>query len=160
MIEIIEGDITKSDKDIILQQVNCRGLMGSGLARTIMNRYDNVKKEYQAFRRKALKRVKEDEKLLGMVNYVDVHDGKIIANIFGQVDIRKGVHDKDVYTKKEALLAGIEEVKNKAEQLGLSVAIPTYIGCGTANGDWNEIKPCIDAIFENATIAVNYYHYR
>lgn len=160
MIEIIEGNIVLSDKDIIVQQVNCRGLMGSGLAFTIMKRYNNVKSEYQAFRTKQLKKVEADADLLGMVNYVDVYDEKIIANVFGQVDIRKGANDQTVYTKKEALLQGIRDVKAKAEQLNLSVAIPTFIGCGLAGGDWNDIKPEIDVIFEGSSVDVAYYHYR
>jgi O-acetyl-ADP-ribose deacetylase (regulator of RNase III) len=160
MITIIEGDITKTDKDIIVQQVNARGFMASGLAKTIMQRYDNVKKEYQAFRKKQLKTVKTDENLLGSVNYVDVYDGKIIANVFGQVDIREDIYDKKVYTDKKALLHGIEQVKIKAEELKLSVAIPTYIGCGLANGSWEEIKPGIEMIFENSTVDVVFYHYR
>lgn len=160
MIRIIEGDITKTDKDIIVQQVNCKGLMGAGLAKTIMQRYDNVKNEYQTFRNKELNTLVKDECLLGMVNYVDVYDGKIIANIFGQVDVRKNRNDKSVYTVKSALIKGIEDVKDKAEKIGLSIAIPTYIGCGLAGGNWEEIKSEIEAIFQNSTVEVVFYHYR
>ena len=160
VINVIEGDITQSDKDIIVQQVNCRGLMGSGLAKTLMIRYPNVKKEYQTFRKKQLKGVGKDEEILGMVNYVDVYDGKIIANVFGQVDIRKNETDKTVYTKKESLLEGVRAVKEKAETLNLSIAIPTYIGCGLAGGDWDEIKPAIEEVFQGSTVNVEFYHYR
>lgn len=160
VINIIEGDITQSDKDIIIQQVNCKGLMGSGLARTLLGRYPTIKKEYETFRKKQLKKVGENEGLLGMVNYVDVYDGKIIANVFGQVDIRKNKEDKTVYTKKESLIEGIRSVKEKAETLSLSVAIPTYIGCGLAGGDWEEIKPEIEEIFKDTAIDVEFYHYR
>lgn len=160
MIQLIEGDITKTDKDIIVQQVNCRGFMGAGLAKTILQRYENVKIDYQTFRKKQLKTVEKDENLLGMVNYVDVYDGKIIANIFGQVDIRKDRNDHNVYTVQSALLKGIEDVKQKAEQLGLSIAIPTYIGCGLAGGNWEEIKREIELLFENSSVDVAFYHYR
>jgi O-acetyl-ADP-ribose deacetylase (regulator of RNase III) len=160
MIKIIEGDITKTDNDIIVQQVNCKGFMGAGLAKQIMQRYSNVKREYCKFREKQLKIVKKDENLLGNVNYVDVYDGKIIANIFGQVDIRKDRNDKTVYTDKDSLLQGIESVKNKAEELNFSVAIPTYIGCGLAGGNWEEIKQGIEIIFEKSSVDVVFYHYR
>ncbi|PLS19516.1 Appr-1-p processing protein [Bacillus sp. M6-12] len=160
MIKIIEADITLTDKDIIVQQVNCRGFMGAGLAKTIMQRYPNVRKEYRSFREKQLKTLKDDEKLLGLVNYIDVYDGKIIANVFGQVDIRQDRNDKTVYTKKEALFQGIEDIKNKAKKLNFSVAIPTYIGCGLAGGDWEEIQKGIEAIFENSSVDVVFYHYR
>lgn len=159
-IKIIEGSIVATEKDIIIQQVNCRGLMGAGLAKTLMQRYGNVRKEYQSFRLKQLKTRSEDEDLLGMVNYVDVYDGKIIANIFGQVDIRTDRNDKTVYTIEKALLTGVENVRDKAEKLGFSVAIPTHIGCGLAGGNWEEIKSGIDRIFENSPVEVAYYHNR
>lgn len=159
-IEIIKGDIMQADKDIIVQQVNCKGLMGAKLSRTIMTRYPNVFKEYRKFYTKTLKRLGNEESLLGLVNYIDVYDGKIIANVFGQQDVRKGKEDKTVYTDVKSLLFGIEEVKDKAERLGFSIAIPTYIGCGMANGDWSEVKAGIENIFEGTNIDVKFYHYR
>lgn len=95
-----------------------------------------------------------------MVNYVDVYDNRIIANVFGQVDIRKDRNDKTVYTKKEALLKGIQSVEEKARALNLSVAIPTYIGCGLAGGNWSEIKLGIEAIFKESPVDVTFYEYR
>ena len=159
-MEIIYGDILLSEKDIIIQQVNCRGFMGKGLAETILRRYPEVKKEYQRFRKSELKKVQADEDLLGLVNYVDVYDNRIIANVFGQVDIRKDRNDKTVYTKKEALLKGIQSVEEKARALNLSVAIPTYIGYGLAGGDWNEIKLGIEYIFKESPVDVTLYEYR
>lgn len=158
-MKIIEASILQSGKDIVVQQVNAKGLMGAGLALQIMKRYNNVKKEYVAYRGKQLKLGLVDEDLLGHVNYVDTYDGTIIANIFGQVDIRKGNHDKTVYTKKEALLSGIRQVREKAEELNLSVAIPTYIGCGLAGGDWTEIKHGIEEIFKDSKVDVTFYHF-
>ena len=35
----IRGDILQSDADIIVQQVNCRGVMGAGLAKQIASQY-------------------------------------------------------------------------------------------------------------------------
>ena len=159
-IDIIEGDITLSDKDIVVQQVNCRGLMGAGLAKTIMKRYGNVRQEYQKFHQKQMKTGKQEADLLGLVQYIDVYDGKIIANVFGQVGIRQGKDDQTVYTQKEALLAGIGHVKEKAETLGLSVAIPTYIGCGLAGGNWQDIQAGIETIFSGSAVDVTFYHYR
>lgn len=159
-MDIINGNILLSDKDLVVQQVNCKGFMGKGLASSILERYPNVKKEYQAFRNAALNKGVSEEDLLGQVNFVDVYDGKIIANVFGQVEVRKNHYDKTVYTKKEALLKGIRTIEQKARQLDLSVAIPTYIGCGLAGGNWAEIKPEIEKIFQHSPVKVNFYHYR
>ncbi|MEK3955697.1 macro domain-containing protein [Psychrobacillus sp. FSL K6-1464] len=159
-MKTIQGNILLSDKDILVQQVNCKGFMGKGLAQSIMMRYPNVKKEYQKFRLRELQKGLKDEDLLGLVNFVDVYDGNIIANVFGQVNIRKGTYDKTVYTKKEALLKGIQQVEEKARELNLSVAIPTYIGCGLAGGDWTEIKQGIEEIFKNSPVEIDLYEFR
>lgn len=160
MIPIIEADVTQTDKDIIVQQVNCMGAMGKGLALTLMSRYPNVRTEYMAFHKKQMKKAETNRDLLGMVNYVDTYDGKIVANIFGQVEYAKSITDKTLYTEEKALLKGIQQVKDKAEALGFSVAIPTFIGSGLANGDWDSIKPGIEAIFEGSGVDVLFYHYR
>lgn len=159
-IEVVEGNILDYDKDIVIQQVNCQGVMGGGLAKQILIKYPEVPVEYKKYWAKQKKKITETKEMLGEVLYVDVYDGKIIANVFGQDDIRKGLEDKTVYTYEWALLKGIEEVKNKAYELGLSVAIPTYIGCGMANGDWQSIKPKIEDIFEYSGVDVTFYHYR
>lgn len=159
-IQVIDGDVTKTDKDIIVQQVNCMGAMGKGLALSIMVRYPNVRTEYMAFHKKQMKKAGTNRDLLGMVNYVDTYDEKIVANIFGQVEYAKSKTDKTLYTEEKALLKGIQQVKDKAEALGFSVAIPTFIGCGLANGDWNSIKPAIEAIFEGSGVDVMFYHHR
>ena len=46
MIKIIEGNILNAEEDIICHQVNCRGKMGSGLAKQIRDKYPDVYKEY------------------------------------------------------------------------------------------------------------------
>ncbi|WP_370956757.1 hypothetical protein AB3239_10910 [Bacillus subtilis] len=55
MIKIVKGNILDASEDIIVQQVNCKGVMGAGLAKAILNKYPNVKKEYQSLRKLQLK---------------------------------------------------------------------------------------------------------
>lgn len=160
MIPIKEGDITQTDHDIIVQQVNCLGVMGAGLAKTILRHFPNVKNEYLEFHRSQLQKNSSKEALLGMVNYVATGNGKTIANVFGQVGIRMGAADKKVYTVNEALLSGIRQVKEYAEANDLTVAIPTYIGCGLAGGDWSEIHEGIESIFSDSDVQVTLYHFR
>ncbi len=51
--------------------------MGAGLAKAILNKYPNVKKEYQSFRNFNLNKGLTDKDLLGLVNYVRVSDVKV-----------------------------------------------------------------------------------
>ncbi|XAK55542.1 Appr-1-p processing protein [Bacillus inaquosorum] len=154
MIKIEKGNILDATEDIIVQQVNCKGVMGAGLAKAILNKYPNVKKEYQSFRNFNLNKGLTDKDLLGLVNYVQVSDGKVIANVFGQVNIKKNCFDKTVYTKQEALTRGLKEVKELSEQLNKSVAIPYGIGCGLAGGDWNIISELIDSVFSDYNVTI------
>lgn len=154
MIKIEKGNILDATEDIIVQQVNCKGVMGAGLAKAILNKYPNVKKEYQSFRNFNLNKGLTDKDLLGLVNYVRVSDGKVIANVFGQINIKKNRFDKTVYTKTEALARGLTEVKELSKQLNKSVAIPYGMGCGLAGGDWNIISELIDSIFSDYNVTI------
>ncbi|MFP6333778.1 Appr-1-p processing protein [Bacillus subtilis] len=154
MIKIETGNILDATEDIIVQQVNCKGVMGAGLAKAILNKYPNVKKEYQSFRNFNLNKGLTDKDLLGLVNYVRVSDGKVIANVFGQINIKKNRFDKTVYTKTEALARGLTEVKELSKQLNKSVAIPYGMGCGLAGGDWNIISELIDSIFSDYNVTI------
>ncbi|WP_406590240.1 hypothetical protein [Bacillus atrophaeus] len=51
MIKIVKGNIIDATEDIIVQQVNCKGVMGAGLAKSILKKYPNLKSEYQSFRK-------------------------------------------------------------------------------------------------------------
>lgn len=169
MIPIITGNILQTDKLVIVQQVNARQRMASGLAKQIMDKYSNVRDEYIAFCKAGVKHARQsgnlawdadpDETLLGQVNFVPVYDGKIIANVFGQLDCRDDEEDTAVFTITDALIKGLEAVKDKAKSDGLSVAIPTFIGCGLANGDWSEILPLIEKVFDGSGVDVVFYHY-
>ncbi|MBO3795697.1 Appr-1-p processing protein [Bacillus subtilis] len=154
MIKIVKGNILDASEDIIVQQVNCKGVMGAGLAKAILNKYPNVKKEYQSFRNFHLNKGLTDKDLLGLVNYVRVSDVKVIANIFGQVNIKKNRFDNTVYTKTDALTRGLKEVKELSKQLNKSVAIPYGIGCGLAGGDWNIISELIESIFSDYKVTI------
>jgi len=159
MIRKVNGNILDYDNDIIVQQVNCLGVMGGGLARQIMNVYPEVPQQYKKFCKKAIKALSETSGLLGEVLYTDVYDGKIIANIFGQISIRTSQYDNEVYTKYWALGAGLENVRHLALSKNYSVAIPKGIGCGLANGDWEIVEKMIYEIFDSTTLDVVIYNY-
>lgn len=92
-----EGNILDSGADIICQQVNCKGVMGSGLAKQIADRYPIVVERYIG----KCKSHNNGLTLLGECFPVHLPDGQIICNIFGQNEYGK---NKDiVYTNYTAL---------------------------------------------------------
>ena len=158
-IPIIEGSILDYDTDIIVQQVNCRGVMGGGLAAQILRKYPEVPREYKKYVNTRYQSILYSSEMLGEVLFVDTYDQRIVANVFGQDFIRTSSLDVHQYTDEPALMKGLTEVRDLAFAKGLKVAIPTNIGCGLANGKWEVIKPQIEDVFEYSGVDVTFYHY-
>ena len=80
-IPIRNGNILHSSADIIVQQVNCRGVMGAGLAKQIATRYPDVLVIYKKY----CQEHPNPSSMLGKVLFVETErTTPIIANIFGQ----------------------------------------------------------------------------
>lgn len=146
MIKIVEGNILNAPDDIICHQVNCQGVMGSGLAKQIRNKYPEVYTNYRSYL------INYTGKILGSVNSVLCHDGKIVFNLFGQ---DKYGRDKQ-YTDYEALKSALSSLNLFASYKKLSIAIPYNLGCGLAGGDWNIVYKIIKDVFRysNATVTI------
>lgn len=80
MFQIVVGDILDSKEDYICHQVNCKNVMGSGVARAIYTKYPEVKCEYHKF----CNLINNPNDLIGKVQYVRLmNEGKYVINIFG-----------------------------------------------------------------------------
>lgn len=156
-IEIVYGDVLKSDADIVIHQVNCQGIMGGGVALAVAKRYPNVKKEYINYINNA--DVSSSKELLGNVLMVDTFDDKVIANVFGQDKIKRSFVSTEKHTVTDKLLQGIREVMEFAKQNNYSIAIPYEIGCVRGGGNWAEVEPLICEIFENQNVPVKFYKF-
>lgn len=148
MIIYKNGSLLNSTVDVICQQVNCQGKMGSGLAREISLWFPEVKKAYFAFCEN-----KKPEDLLGKVCFVTINvknptnkesEKVIFANLFGQLSYGR---ENTVYTDYLALENAISILYHFCSFNELSVALPVNIGCGLANGDWNIVKKIIEKYF-------------
>lgn len=159
-IPIKNGTILHASEHIIAHQVNGLGIMGGGVARQIKQAYPGVFRRYKTF----VDNHSSPEELLGR-NLMIVTDGKpvyqydpsggakIISNLFGQARI--GTSQKQ--TDEKALRKALEHLAEFAKMDGLSVAMPYGIGCGRGGGDWNEIRPMIEDVFDNHP--VTFYRY-
>lgn len=151
MITIVKGNILDAKEDIICQQVNCRGMMGSGLAKQIVNKYPEIYAPYKKYSRTTLI---ADQ--LGSVFYVKTSDGKIIANLFGQIDY--GI-DKQ-YTDYEALNKALQTLRADIisdGSMNYSIAIPYGIGCGLGGGEWLVVSDIIERVFEGLDVTIYEY---
>ena len=119
------GDIVKGDYLIFCHQVNCQGVMGSGVAKQIRSKYPEVYREF--------KQIKEP--ILGFILPVFTKDGRICINMFAQDGYVKDKRYTDYDAFKECLehISFFMNIRSKNKP---SIAFPYGIGCGLAGGDW------------------------
>lgn len=141
-MKIVNKDILTVDHGVIVHQVNCRGVMGAGLAKAIADKYPIVKTQY-------LRKFYSMGWQLGNTQFVSIHPDLYVCNLAGQVTYgRENIR----YTNYDALKIGFAEVHNFAFEHSLQVYLPYGIGCGLANGDWPTVKEIIVETIPNAII--------
>lgn len=140
---IEEDDIFNGYAHIVGHQVNAQGKMNSGIAKTVRKDYEKAYLEYMSlFETKT-----SDLSKMGKCQIVKC-ENKIIANLFGQ---RFYGRDKSVvYTDYDKLKEALISLKNYSKNNGYIVSLPYNIGCGLANGDWdNKVLPMINEVFSD-----------
>lgn len=140
MIKIKQGNLVKACEQIIAHQVNCKGVMGSGVARAIRNYFPEAYEEYRKFCEKYKDNTSE---LLGCNQYITIpKKKKVIVNLFAQ----DGYGGNRRYTDYEALEFCFRALERKSR---MPIAMPYGIGCGRGGGDWDGIVyPMIQNIFK------------
>ena len=134
---MIDGNIFDCTENIIVHQTNCQGVMGSGIAKQVKERYPEVFNAYYHYCK-----TQELKDIFGTALICQVSDYKYIANIFGQNTFGQGLQ-----TDYDMLKNALKEVHDFAKENNLSVAIPYKIGCGLGGGDWNTVYDIITEIF-------------
>ena len=145
MIKIVDGDILQAKEDIRCHQTNALGVMGGGIAKQIKEKYPEVYKAY-----KELCLLHNSKDLLGAVQYVECHDGHIIANLFGQ----EGFGRNKQYTDYDALRNALKIVYKRVKQYQESIAIPVNLGCGLAGGNWDIVYKIIEEVFDDYDVTL------
>jgi O-acetyl-ADP-ribose deacetylase (regulator of RNase III) len=136
---IIKGDVLNCKEDVIAHQVNCKGVMGGGVALTLKEKYPENFAKYKNYCQTVHR--------LGDCLVVN-ENGKAIANLFGQDKYGTGQRQTDYDALESALtLLRIFAITNGLK----SIAIPYKLGCGLAGGDWRVVSEIIDLIFDKST---------
>jgi len=144
-IQVLNGNILGSGCNIIVQQVNCKGVMGSGLAGQIKKILPQVYKDYKKMCKTANF---EWEILKGTVSTTRVMlDNRYywICSIFGQ----DGYGRDKQYTDYAALSEGLSRVEMYGNSKKMTIAIPYGIGCGLGGGDWEYVYQLLENKFSN-----------
>lgn len=112
-------DITSITKGVIMHQVNCQNVMGSGVAKAIYTKYPQVKSEFHK-----LAQVYTTPQSYSQLNY--------------------GKNRNIRYTNETLLITNLRRLDEYAKNRQLPAYVPEYIGCGLGNGDWDTIKNYIE----------------
>ncbi len=134
-IEYRKGDLLASDIRHLIQGCNSRGVMGSGVAKAIRDKYPQAYRDYRdVYNNNGLN--------LGDIVVSVQDDGTVIHNAITQKDY--GRDSSKVYVSYWA----IAEVFRKIESWGIKEIAMPMLGAGLARGDWTVIS----AIIENTLI--------
>jgi len=140
MITYKEGDLLGSNCEVICHQVNCQGVMGSGIAKTIRDKWPIVYIDY-------LDVCDHFMNKLGNISCTPLGEegGKhlYVINMFAQDQYGR---DGSCYTDYDAFRTCCKKIKTLPFS-NLTIGFPDHIGCGLAGGDWNIIKGILEEEF-------------
>lgn len=151
-MDVIRKNILEIEKGLICHQVNCKGVMGAGLAFSIRRKWPYVYDAYRyAFKKNQLK--------LGFVQIASVDNlkfsqmvsidaGIMVANLCGQDGYGRGKR----YTDYRALRTCLQAVARFNSISIPAIYIPYKMGCGYAGGDWNIVEKIIEEEIPDAII--------
>lgn len=149
---IIEGDLLNAPFQVIAHQVNCMGVMGAGVAKSLRLKYPGL---YENYKEMCNLYERDRKDLLGLCLWYRAEDRKIILNLFGQYGFGRDKRYTDYEAFDKAMRDGIEATKNEAfkeDGIQLCIAIPYGIGCGLAGGDWPEVKEILEKIEQDENV--------
>lgn len=144
MITFVDGNIFEGFCDVVCHQVNCQGVMGSGIAKEVRGRFPEVyKKFHETYEKKGNK--------LGNIDVVDVCGGKrFIVNMYSQDNyLPRGVRHTDYAAFEACLLKIKEHFYDKRHEI--TIGFPYKIGCGLGGGNWDIILKLIEGVFDDTS---------
>lgn len=171
------GDITTSRAKFICHQTNCKGKMGSGVAKVIRTRFPEIYSQFLQF-------YDMDNAKLGAYQICDIlegnrnrHSAQYVVNLYAQDAYG---YDGKRYTSYDAFLTSIEsfrdllktnmgsyvygyvdnpEPENTIKYPETTIAFPVNIGCKRGGADWQIIKRMIEMTFENMNVVIEYWDF-
>lgn len=138
-INFVIGDATRPQGEgprIIAHCCNDVGAWGAGFVLAISRRWKSPEARYLSW----AERTRPDALPLGEVQFVDVLDQIVIANIIGQRGC--GYTDGVPPVRYDAIMRGFVRVAAEALRRRASVHMPR-LGCGLAGGDWQTVEKII-----------------
>lgn len=140
--EYKKGNLLTSNCEYICHQVNCQGVMGSGIAKQIRETYPYVYTQYLALKDKMSLKL-----MLGYIQIVPITAtdcSKHIINMFAQEYYG---YDKKQYTSYDAFYNCLVKIKRWVPK-GATIGFPYRIGSDRGGANWDVIESMIKSLLE------------
>ena len=142
MINEVKGNLLETNCDYICHQVNCKGVMNSGVAKAIRTKWPEV---YRQYVRAYYNANGEVEELLGEIQEVEISPCQSVINMFAQASYG---YDGRRYTSYDAFWSCLNYIKIKAKPKS-TIAFPDHIGCCRGGANWRIIRTMIEEVLGN-----------
>ena len=159
MIHYIQSNMFDAPAQIFAHQVNCMGVMGSGVAAQVKRRFPVA---FELYKELCDKYEIRKEYLLGTTQICPVTpmDGfapkLYVANLFAQYDFGRSKYR--LYTNYMELRECLHKLAEFETSGSYTIAIPFHIGCDRGGGDWDgHVKPMIESILRECEVFVCQY---
>lgn len=143
MVEVIAGDLFASHAQTLVNAVNCRGVMGKGIALAFKRRYPDMFRDYQ-------ERCARGEVRLGEPYLYRRATPPHIFNFPTKDHWRAPA-------KLDDIIAGVHYLRERYAAWSVtSLAVPA-LGCGLGQLDWATTRPTLIDLFSEFAIPVTLY---
>src|SRR5690606_545170 len=129
----VSGNLLSDDAEVLVNPVNCVGVMGAGLALAFKNAHPAMFGKYAELCRRKLVRP-------GQVHFIEISIDQVVCN-FPTKD-----HWRDP-SQIDWIVSGLKHLAGESSLRGFtSLAVPA-LGCGRGGLPWAQVKPVIEAEF-------------
>lgn len=145
-IEYLEGDILRAKTQVVVNTVNCEGIMGKGLALQFKKNFPDMFTEYK-------KKCKEGKISIGKLDLYKSPFRYWILNFPTKDRWRKA-------SKLDYIEKGLIEFTNKYREWSItSIAFPK-LGCQQGGLNWVDVKPLMEKYLDLPELKVEIFSYK
>jgi len=145
-VKYVYGDLLESGCEYICHQVNCQGVMGSGIAGAIRRKWPQIFNHYifwnKSFERIDVNHVARYDEMLGEILIVDVGNDTKVINMAAQYGYGA---DEKRYTSYDAFWNCLHQIKCEVPRNSI-IGFPYQIGCGLGGANWTIIRTMIEEV--------------
>ena len=144
MLYEVTGDLVKDKQyTMFCHQTNCRGRMGSGIAKQIADTYPIVAARDAQYHKICVTCRGGEHAMLGTIMGSRTDDGRVCINMYAQENYGTDKRQTDYMAFARCLALIRDDLMDYPPET--KVAFPDHIGCGLASGDWKIVRNLIES---------------